>query len=360
LNQFRPFEHEHEKCKRHWQGQRLAVADLLRGLAAVCIVWHHLSLYAPQSDLADLVAPSVGYVLFNHFCYAVAVFLVLGGLIASIDKGTRSFGATLQEILKRYLRLAIPYLVMLAALLAVNFIATSNGWSLNQIESFSWPQLLAHVFFLQDLFGYGNFSAGTWYLCIELQWSCFVLLLGYLAKRWSHDKIDPVQYQVAILFPLGIASAWFWSRSETWEAYFLFFAAQYVLGVLLGFKLQGRLPSWVLFLYCSVIAGSLVINPRPQLMVSLLVAGFLFYSPSWAQDLKLPSLFAWLSEISYSLFLVHYLINGLVLKLIDPWARQSPSWAVAAMVVAFACSLLAADAFHRFVETPAIRWLKKR
>jgi peptidoglycan/LPS O-acetylase OafA/YrhL len=57
---------------------------------------------------------------------------------------------------------------------------------------------------------------------------------------------------------------------------------------------------------------------------------------------------------------VHYLINGLVLKLIDPWARQSPSWAVVAMVVAFACSLLAADAFHRFVETPAIRWLKKR
>jgi peptidoglycan/LPS O-acetylase OafA/YrhL len=242
----------------------------------------------------------------------------------------------------------------------VNFVATSNGWSLNQFESFSWPQLLAHVFFLQDVFGYENFSAGTWYLCIELQWSCFVLLLGYLAKRWSFDKIDPVQYQVAVLFPLGIASAWYWSRNETWEAYFLFFAAQYVLGVLLGFKLQSRLPSWIFFLYCSVIAGSLVINPRPQLMVSLLVAGILYCTPSWAQDRKLPSLFAWLSEISYSLFLVHYLINGLVLKLIDPWARQSPSWAVAAMVVAFACSLLAADAFHRFVETPAIRWLKKR
>ncbi|MFM8398715.1 MAG: hypothetical protein ACKOAH_12875, partial [Pirellula sp.] len=63
--------------------------------------------------------------------------------------------------------------------------------------------------------------------------------------------------------------------------------------------------------------------------------------------------------ISYSLFLVHYLVDGLVLKLIDPWAKQSPSWAAGAMAIAFACSLGVADLFHRFVERPAIRWIKR-
>jgi peptidoglycan/LPS O-acetylase OafA/YrhL len=342
-----------------WKGQRLPIADLIRGLAAVCIVWHHLSLYAPQSDLADLFAPSVGYVLYNYLLYAVAIFFVLGGLTASLDKGSRTLGETLHEILKRYLRLAIPYLVMLSFLLVINFVADHYDWSLKQIESFSWAQLAAHSVFMQDLLGYGNFSAGTWYLCIELQWSCFVLLLGVAAHRWPIGKFDRVRTQVAILVPLGVASAWVWSRSEAFEPYFLFFASQYVLGFLLGLNLQGKLSNWAFFLYSIAIASSLAINPRPQLLASLLVAGFLLYLVPRMQSWKLPAIFRWLSEISYSLFLVHYLVNGLVLKLLDPWAKQSPSCAAGAMAIAFACSLGIADLFHRCIEKPAIRWIKR-
>ncbi|MFM8263066.1 MAG: acyltransferase family protein [Pirellula sp.] len=351
--------HPIASTKNYWQGQRLAIADLMRGLAAVCIVWHHLSLYAPQSDLADRFAPNVGYALYNYLHYAVAIFFVLGGLTASIDKRSRALGETLQDILKRYLRLAIPYLVMLSLLLVINFTATHYDWSLHQIESFSWPQLATHSVFLQDIFGYGNFSAGTWYLCIELQWSCFVLLLGYVANRWETIKFDSVRIQVAILFPLGVASAWLWSQSESFEPYFLFFASQYVLGFFLGLSLQGKLPSLALLLYSMAIASSLAINPRPQLLTSLLAAGFLLYLVPRVQDWKLPLLFRWLGDISYSLFLVHYLVDGLVLKLIDPWAKQSPSWAAGAMAIAFACSLGVADLFHRFVERPAIRWIKR-
>ncbi|MFM7973468.1 MAG: acyltransferase family protein, partial [Pirellula sp.] len=304
-------------------------------------------------------APNVGYALYNYLHYAVAIFFVLGGLTASIDKRSRALGETLQDILKRYLRLAIPYLVMLSLLLVINFTATHYDWSLHQIESFSWPQLATHGVFLQDIFGYGNFSAGTWYLCIELQWSCFVLLLGYVANRWQTIKFDSVRIQVAILFPLGVASAWLWSQSESFEPYFLFFASQYVLGFFLGLSLQGKLPSLALLLYSMAIASSLAINPRPQLLTSLLAAGFLLYLVPRVQDWKLPLLFRWLGDISYSLFLVHYLVDGLVLKLIDPWAKQSPSWAAGAMAIAFACSLGVADLFHRFVERPAIRWIKR-
>ncbi len=145
-----------------WRGERFALADLLRAFAAGGIVWHHLSLYAPRSDLADQFAPSVGYFLFNHALYAVAIF--------------------------------------------------------------------------------------------------------------------------------------------------------FVLGIFLGWTLQGRLPTWVLSLYSLSVAGSLMLNPRPQLMISLLVVPVLFFGYWRTKDWVLPASIRWLSDVSYSLFLVHYMVNGVVLR----------------------------------------------
>ena len=354
-----------------WNGRRLAVADLLRGLAAVCIVWHHLSLYAPQSDLADAFAPRIGYALYNHGLYAVAVFLVLGGLTGSIEKGhqihrasslgkeSRALRELIVGLVSRYARLAVPYLVMLALLLSTAWFTNRIGWRLDQVESFSWPQFVAHLFFLQDLLGYDHFSAGTWYLCIEFQWSCFLLLVSYGVNRWGLDASKSLRVRATLLFLLGVSSAWIWSRSSAWESSFLFFASQYVLGIFLGWTIQRRVPMWVLVLYGLSIAGSVWINPRPQIVVSLIVAAVLYGGFRWFSHWRLPACVRWLSDVSYSLFLVHYLVNGVVLKAIDPWASQSPIHAVAAMAIAFACSLVVAAGFYRVVESPTQAWLKR-
>jgi len=359
-----------------WSGERLAFADLLRGLAAICIVLHHLSLYAPQSDLADQFAPAIGYSLFNHALYAVAVFFVLGGLTASVDKTSHitesspqtkskpSWPHLLREILRRYLRLAIPYLAMMGLLIAACTISDWIQSPLNLIDGLSWKKIAAHLFFLQDILGLGNFSAGTWYLCIEFQWSCFVLLLAFLSNLVVSDspkvKSRSILIRATLLFPIGITSAWYWSRNEAWEACFLYFASQYILGLFLGWNMQNKLPLWALVLYALCIATSLTINSRPQLLVSLMIAGLIWFATRWSIHWKLPRALSWLSDISYSLFLIHYLSNGIVLKAIDPWARTSPTHAATAMMIALFISLLAAHIFHRFVEAPANRWLKKR
>jgi peptidoglycan/LPS O-acetylase OafA/YrhL len=343
-----------------WTGSRFAMADLLRGTAAACVVWHHLSLYAPQSDLADRFAPSVGYWLFNHALYAVAVFFVLSGLIASLDKQTNHLRSAAIEILARYLRLAVPYLMMVAAVLLTGVITSAIDWPLGQVDSFSWAQLLAHTVFLQDLLGYGNFSAGTWYLCIEFQWSCFVVGLGVLANRMRSRFLDGITLQLLVYFPLGVASAWYWSRRESYEATFLFFAAQYILGMLLGWNLQGKLSATVLLSYIVVIAVSYWGNPRPQLMVSLVVAGVLWLGFRYCRQWRLPDWLSWLSKVSFSLFLVHYLVNGLVLKTIDSWAGRSPVQAAGAMLLAFLCSLVAAEIFYRWIESPMNDWIKRQ
>lgn len=353
----------------------MALADLLRGLAAICIVWHHLSLYAPQSDLADQFAPTLGYNLFNRALYAVAVFFILGGLTSSVDKRIRtsssesrnspgvSWHNLVRDLLQRYLRLALPYLAMLLLLHLASWGSNYLGKPLNQIEDWSWPKFVSHFLFMQDLLGFGNFSAGTWYLCIEFQWSCFVLLLAYLAscleKGSNADRSNSVLVRTAVLFPIGIASAWYWSRNHEWEASFLFFASQYILGVFLGWNLQNRLPTWMLLVYSFGIGASLLVNPRPQMFASILIACTLWIGTKWTIGWKLPRTMSWLSEISYSLFLTHYLINGIVFLAIDSWASQSPGNAAGAMMIAFTISLLVAHIFHRYVEAPTNRWSKQ-
>jgi peptidoglycan/LPS O-acetylase OafA/YrhL len=350
-----------------WKGERFALADLLRAIASLGIVWHHLSLYAPRSDLADQIAPRLGYFLFNHALYAVAIFFVVGGLTSSVDKGfiKRPAGAMdwvafARGLLDRYLRLAIPYLVMLFLLLGTVWMTDRFGWPLHLIESFSWPQFVSHLFLVQNLLGFENFSAGTWYLCIELQWSFFIVGLTFFANGFRTDHGASVLVRTWLLFPLGLLSAWIWSRGDRWEAFFFYFAAQYVLGTFLGWTLQGKLPTWILSLYSLLVAGSLILNPRPQLLISLLVVPVLFFGYTRTKNWILPGYLRWLSDISYSLFLVHYLINGLVLKTLDGWSSQGPVQAAAGMLIAFGCSLLAADVFHRWVEGPWQRWVRSR
>jgi peptidoglycan/LPS O-acetylase OafA/YrhL len=66
----------------------------------------------------------------------------------------------------------------------------------------------------------------------------------------------------------------------------------------------------------------------------------------------------WLSDVSYSLFLVHYMVNGVVLRILDDWSSQGAVQAAAGMLIAFACSLVAAICFHRWVEGPWQRWVR--
>jgi peptidoglycan/LPS O-acetylase OafA/YrhL len=295
----------------------------------------------------------------------VAIFFVLGGLTSSLDKrfirrpdGKMGLGELMQGILDRYLRLAIPYLIMLFALLGLVWLTDRFGWPLDLIDSFSWYQFVSHLFLIQNLLGFENFSAGTWYLCIELQWSCLIVLLTFLANRFQRDHGASVLARTLLLFPLGLGSAWVWSRSDRWEAFPPYFAAQYVLGIFLGWTLQGRLPTWVLSLYSLSVAGSLMLNPRPQLMISLLVVPVLFFGYWRTKDWVLPASMRWLSDVSYSLFLVHYMVNGLVLRIIDGWSSQGAVQAAAGMLIAFACSLVAAFCFHRWIEGPWQRWIR--
>lgn len=361
---------------------RFEMLDLLRGLAALFVAWHHLFLYAPESDLADQVWPAMGYMFYNYALYAVAVFFVLAGFVSSLSRWPSASGTKLdassekptwrslqRAILDRYYRLAIPYLVMLLCLLSISWIAKRYDHDLHLFEDFSWPQVFAHLLFLQDLLGYENFSAGTWYLCIDMQWVLFFLLLTFASAYYLPNSLTRQRIECTIYMLLGLSSAWWFSREAIYEPTLLYFASQIVLGLLLGWSLQGKLQSRWLLLYTVGIAGSLLINPRPQLVVSLAATGliWIYAQPSrigqisqGATKWKLPSVFRWLSDISYSLFLVHYLVHAVILHMLSPWAAQGPVEALSAMGIAFGVALGVADIFYRTVDKPTQIWIRGR
>jgi peptidoglycan/LPS O-acetylase OafA/YrhL len=337
--------------------------DAMRGLSALFIVWHHLTLYAPQSDLADRVAPDLMFFLYNRALYAVQIFFVIGGFSMALTQ-SRSFLSPIaagQRFFHRYLRLAIPYVAMLAVFLSVCGVSAAMGVHLGLLDRFSWSQLVAHLFFLQDLTGHGSFSAGTWYLCITIQFvALYYLVLSacYMSFGAGTERVPATMS--AVLCPLGIAAAWVWNRDTRLEVTVFYFLTPLVLGALIAWTVERRLRTWVCVAFCVAVASSLVVHFRPQLMVAL-GGGILLWIglarfPNWRN----PSWLRWLSEISYSLFLVHYGVNGVVLVVLDRWARTGPHAAYLSMLIAFGCSLLVAQAFYVRVELPVLNWLKTR
>lgn len=341
---------------------RLSCVEAGRGTAACLIVAHHLSAYGTASDLAAEAAPELMEFLYEYARMAVQTFLVFGGFSLAWMLGDRRLTWTQasQALAWRYLRLVIPYAATIALLLLAACLTTTPTGEPPLIDSFSWAQTAAHAFFLQDVLGYGNFSAGTWYLCIDLQFACLFLAVAAMAqslcRRFLQTDATP-RHLCLLLAPLGVCSAWLWNRMPAGDRFVFYFLAPMVLGALVAWVLRGKIPVLVLVVYSGLIAASLALDFRPRLLVALATAGALLLLAPSATAESVFRYLAPLGRISYSLFLIHYLVNWLVLAALTPLIDERPERAVAALTIAFAASLGAALLLYFGVERPALQWL---
>ena len=352
-----------ESSRREQTTNRYQVVDAIRGVAAMIIVAHHITLYAPYSDLADQAAASLTLTLFSYGAYVVQVFLVIGGfaLAMALPVDRIDFRGALSQMFCRYMRLAVPYMVTLSVLLVLWFLFGSS-MTKPMIDSLSLPQFVAHLFFLQDVLGYGNLSAGTWYLCIDVQFIAICILLQLvlstmaLKLRWT----TPVPRLMAnCLIPLGLASAWFWNRNADHEVYVFYFMGSLVLGTLVGLTLRKLISVWYLIGYSILLLGSLSIDLRPRLIVAAVTAIVVYLAVTYLAKAKIPALFLWLGKISYSLFLIHYGVSSVVMHWLEPWVGSSPNRACGSMLFALLVSVASAWLLHLSVEKPCQKWIKK-
>ena len=167
---------------------RTWLLDVLKAVGCVLIVLHHLAFYGPMSDVVMQVWPGLMEWLYDRARLAVQVFLVCGGFLtaASLSKlQNLDVRSSLTLLWKRYLRLVMPLLAALSAVVVVSEIIRPqfDHSSLSALPT--WGQAWAHVALSQHVLNMEALSAGVWYVAMDFQLYATALLVFALAQKLS-------------------------------------------------------------------------------------------------------------------------------------------------------------------------------
>lgn len=331
----------------------------LRALAALIILWHHFALYPP---LRDWAAPVLGEMLdwFAIHGRATQVFFVVGGYVMARSMSARQWnsrviGAFVRE---RYIRLGLPYLAVLAIVLPAYLFA--RGWVPDAVlgQPVTPQQLLAHLFFLQDILGYEPLSAGLWFVCINFQIGLIYAALLWLRDVPGRGRIDAVALGG---WCLSVFSLFHANLDTAWDVWALYFFPYFFMGVVVHRARRGGVAAVEFWLFLALLVAAMAFEWRWRLGIAVAVGLLLFsgdrfgFVTSWPRN----RLLAWLGRISYSLFLIHFPVLVLVGAVWTRLGWNEPLPAVAGLIVAFLLSIVAAAFFYRWIEAPAGRLARR-
>jgi peptidoglycan/LPS O-acetylase OafA/YrhL len=342
--------------------RRLPHIDILKALAAQVIVLHHLVSYGPIARAAHDALPLLADAMHQYGRMAVQVFLVVAGYLSA--RGLSPRGGALQAAVpallwRRYLRLVLPFLAALALTLAASELVESV-WPELVPQDIGLGQLLAHALLLHDVLGYEALTVGAWYVAIDLQLFAVLVGLLWLARRgWRHPSrlfVGPL-----LVAGLALASAFFFNRDATLDAWAPYFFAAYGLGAMVHWLGLWRHRRAGLVLLTAVFAAALWLDWRDRLALALCTALWLAWAEARAAAGRplLPqrwgaALAAWATP-SYALFL-HFPVLLLTNALLAQASDASPEMGLMLGVVTWALANWLALPFHRWVEVPAGRF----
>ncbi|MFZ2266033.1 MAG: acyltransferase [Azonexus sp.] len=344
------------------QTNRMPLIDALKAIAAMLVLLNHFSSYGPLAATAREAFPGLFGWFFEYGRMAVQVFLVIAGFLAArgLSREGQALNASpLPLIWKRYLRLVVPYLVAIA--LAIVGAAIANQWMDDEAipDRATFTQWLAHAFLLHGLLGFDALSAGVWYIAIDFQLFALMSIL-----LWS-GRVRIVA-PALVLVVASLSLFWF-NRDASWDNWAIYFFGSYGLGAAAWWASERRQMSAWLGVIATVAIAALVVDFRLRIALALGVALLLGFGrrsgllESWPNVRPL----AFLGQISYSVFLVHFpvllIANGLYTRL----ELDSTGAAMTGLLLAWTASIVAATLFYRWVESPvasqrlsgAIGWL---
>ena len=343
--------------------ERAGLLEIFKGLGCLFIVLHHLAFYGPMADVVAQAWPLWVAWLSEHGRLAVQVFLVCGGYLTA--NSLAKLGPLARDpiwglVRRRYLRLAIPLL----AALSLTVLVTELLRPFFDHDSLSPPpefwQTLAHVFFVQHLWGMDGLSAGVWYIAIDLQLYVSALLLMLVAQR--AQVIFP-QWSVkawlgSLWFVLAAASLWWWNRHSELEDLNLYFLGAYGLGWLAHAVRHAKSHS--IGVTAMVLLGAVAwwLEPRWRVATAFCVAIGLAGAPkAWMMGTGQiggmgRQAMGWLSRVSYSVFVVHFAVSLLVNAAVTYWWPTGVWFNALGMLVSLVLSLGAGAWLYELVEKP--------
>ncbi|MEI6076516.1 MAG: acyltransferase [Verrucomicrobiota bacterium] len=330
---------------------RFAHLDLLRGIAACSVAWFHIVQNNPRAIHND----TIYHVLDASSEYGflgVSLFFIISGFI--IPHSMANCGYRVWDyfrfLWKRLLRLQLPFYASILIALIVAYAAPYFPGFAGEKPQFTWLQVFANALYLIPFTGHEWIMGIYWTLSVEFQYYLIIGLLMPVFLEWRQA------WTLSILLFLDLLP--FCShlpRLHTVEhAYFREMScfphsgAFFTVGILLWLFFSKRLGLNLFLGMMSVTLGCIALQYSFPYVVAVILAIPIFvWSP------PIPKIFIWLGTISYSIYLVHYVVGMRAARLLLRFCHSDGESIFAylgALAISIACSAL----FFWIIERPAL------
>ena len=320
--------------------RRFTFIDGLRGLAAMAVVLFH----ALRGGHLDIF-PSELILVVTMGEAGVAIFFVISGFVIAhslLGKQITPGGAAL-FITRRSIRLDPPYWA--AILLALGFSVLANMVVPDRAgQEYSIGQLVAHIFYLQEILGYTHINPVFWTLCYEIQFYAFFAFI--LASRST--PVIVLACVMSLLWPLGVV--------PEIRGVFVNLFYSFLLGV-------GAYYSWRLYwarplflIYAGLVLVGAIVHSDLFALISSATA-LVLVTVALADKLHTALNWRWLQFlglISYSLYLTHNPITGATFRVWYMIAGREPVAQAIGLGLSIAASIGFAWAMFMCIERPCM------
>lgn len=340
------------------KNKRTYFLDFFKAIATQFIVLHHLSSYGIFSQLLESSFLTIKYFFFDYGRLFVQVFLVLGGFLAGV-KLTKT-NNVLIEIIKRYLRLAVPMMLAISLMITVS---TSIKFNLDNLTDWNWLtnlhsflQIFSHIILAQDLLHQESLSTGVWYVAIDFQLFIMVMCLCLIYKISSRDIL------IKTIYALIITSLFF--TPSQYDNIAIYFFYSYGLGLLIYCIKHAKNVIYHFLFITLLFSIALFIDFKIRVLLAYLCASILLLVIKMHYDHKFFSnkLFTFLSKNSYSTFLTHFsivmILNFIVGKNIALLSSQ-PTYIILLLLISWIVSIFVGQLFFKLIENPILKKINK-
>ena len=321
--------------------ERHHALDLIRGLAALAVSQYHFLIWNGVASVESMGT------------FAVYLFFVLSGLTMMMVYHDRFSNGIEPASLRSFVRKRIARLLPLLALVAL--LAAAKQALVTDLD-LAAAILTGTGMMALHMPGFLSNSVGAWSLGIEIAFYAVFPVVAALVASWR-------QAAIATLVLLAAQHLLLWKIADTtpfWNYYVsnIVFAPFFALGIWIAFDRGERarrfLPLALIGLvmilgYSLVVRVDLMRSHTSYLALTLACAGVIW--AAWRS--RLPALLVpaatFLGDISYSLYLTHWIANDIARALDLPIMVR---WALFTGIALTGSALC-----YRLFENPIRRWL---
>lgn len=326
---------------------RMVEVDALRGLAALAVVlFHYTTRFAElfPVDNAPVTWFSGGY-------YGVNLFFIISGFVIfmTLDKTVRP----MDFVVSRFSRLFPTYWVAIILTFSITHLLGLPG------KLVSIGPAVANMLMVHGLFGVPHVDGVYWTLEVELLFYCGMFLLYRV--HWL-GRIHHVLCALLLLRLTYYVLEHHWGISLPWTIFRLLIL-QYIPWFALGISVylgthhtDAKNLRLAALIATMSVATLWVCESALVAALGVIFSGAVFFASRSQLRLLQFRPFVWLGSISYPLYLLHENIGwALLLRL-----QRSQMPMNLAILLTLCVSFILADALTRWVEQPAMRWIRNR